>query len=45
VRYTAPEIVTLMKAVSAICGSKGIGLHESPDTNPIKTTGAYEADE
>jgi hypothetical protein len=43
--YRKPEIVAFAEALSAIQGSKGMGLQDNPDTNPIKTTNAYEADE
>ena len=44
-KYTKPEITVAFDAASAIQGSKGMGAHDNPDTNPVKTTAAYEADE
>ena len=44
-KYTKPEIKVTSTATLAIQGSKGIGAHDNPDMNPIKTTAAYEADE
>jgi hypothetical protein len=43
--YGKPEIVASVEAVSAIQGSKGGSPNDVPDTNPFKTTNAYEADE
>jgi len=40
-----PEVVLLATAVSAVQGVKGGPPHDNPNTEIVKTTNAYEADE
>lgn len=45
-KYQKPEVVLLADALHAIESHvKPIGLVDNPDTNPQKTSTAYEADE
>ena len=45
-KYQKPEVRISAEAIRTIQGfGKPIGVHENPDTNPIKSTPAYEADE
>jgi hypothetical protein len=45
-KYQKPEVRISAEAIRAIEGlGKWVGPHDNPDTNPIKTTPAYEADE
>ncbi len=43
--YTKPEVVLLATAVAAVQGVKGGTPHDNPNTDMVKTTNAYEADE
>jgi hypothetical protein len=43
--YQKPKITRKLEAISVIRGVKGMGAHDVPDSNPIKTTSAYDADE
>ena len=43
--YTKPEVVLLARAVSTIQGVNGGTPHDNPNTDIVKTTNAYEADE
>jgi hypothetical protein len=46
VKYQKPEVVLSTDAARAIESHvKPIGLVDNPDTNPQKTSTAYEADE
>jgi hypothetical protein len=46
VKYQKPTVVFSADALRAIESHvKPIGLQDSPDTNPQKTSTAYEADE
>jgi len=45
-KYEKPEVRISAEAIRAIEGfGKVGGPHDNPDTNPTKTTPAYEADE
>jgi hypothetical protein len=45
-KYQKPEVRISAEAIRAIEGlGKWVGPHDNPDTNPIKSTPAYEADE
>lgn len=45
-KYQKPELRLSTEAIQAIeSHTKFVGLHDNPDSNPIKTTPAYEADE
>ena len=45
-RYEKPVVRLSAEAIRTIeSHSKGMGLADNPDTNPIHTTPAYEADE
>jgi hypothetical protein len=43
--YTKPEVMLMASAVSAVQGVKGGTPHDNPNTDIVKTTNAYEADE
>jgi hypothetical protein len=46
VKYRKPEVLLSTKAIGTIESHvKPVGLYENPDTNPLKTNPAYEADE
>ena len=45
-KYQRPEIRLDAEAIRAIeSHRKPIGQHDNPDSNPLKTSPAYEADE